>query len=69
MSKCISEFSPKMLIEISLNKKDVFDLLDSLGYIMISPKGQVIETADAINGNTFCLHKEKHKKEICNISK
>lgn len=69
MLKCLAKFTPKMLIEVTLNKNDVFALLIKEGYIMISPQGKVIKSPNGIGGNIFCLHEQKHKDYIKKITK
>lgn len=48
------------MIEVSENVSEVLKMLHDFGYILFSPKKQIIKN-HYITGNVFCIHKSKQE--------
>ncbi len=58
--RIISQYQPKMMIEIQASRHELFDFLKQQGYILFSDTLVIQNTPSELNGNIFCLHTEKH---------
>lgn len=55
---------PLIMVEITNNTQQVHELLSSFGYILFNESRHELSDKDAIAGNTFCLHPERHIETI-----
>lgn len=64
MQNLLATVSPKMMIEITDNRREVFDILQKNNYLLFKASGEKVTDYTTLNFNTFCLHQEKHRKAI-----
>lgn len=54
---------PMLMVEVTLRNTEVADLLRSLGYLLLSPEGALIES-EPPSGNVFALHEDDHARAL-----
>lgn len=60
----ISQYQPKMMIEIQAARHELFSFLSESGYVLFSDRLIVKNSPSELNGNIFCLHRVKHSDLI-----
>jgi FkbM family methyltransferase len=64
-SSLLQDKRPMLMIEIRDSNRDrCFQRLRELGYVLISPQLHLLDSADRIQMNTFCLHSEEHRDRL-----
>ena len=63
-SRIISQQLPKMMIEIQASRHEIFEFLTDKGYVLFGDSPQLKMTPADLNGNIFCLHREKRSSLI-----
>jgi FkbM family methyltransferase len=64
-SSLLRDRRPMLMIEIrDSNRERCFQLLRQLGYVLISPALRLLDSADRIQMNTFCLHSEEQRDRL-----
>jgi len=58
-AKVLKEHSPNMMIEVTSDAAEVFDILTSLEYLLFTPSGTKIVEPNDLAGNIFCLNSEE----------
>ena len=71
-SSLLRDKRPMLMIEIRDSNRDrCFQHLRELGYVLISPELRLLDSANRIQMNTFCLHSEEHRDRLailgCNL--
>lgn len=62
-SSILGEYRPILMLEVQPDHgEDAWRLLSELGYIVVLPEQRrVVESANEVQGNTFCFHREAHR--------
>ena len=64
-SSLLQDKRPMLMIEIRDSNRDrCFRRLRELGYVLISPELRLLDSANRIQMNTFCLHSEEHRDQL-----
>ena len=64
-SSLLRDKRPMLMIEIRDSNRDrCFRQLRELGYVLISPELRLLDSANRIQMNTFCLHSEEHRDQL-----
>jgi FkbM family methyltransferase len=63
-SQLISQYLPKMMIEIQASRVELYEFLKNIGYVLFNDSLQLKKAPADLNGNIFCLHREKHSSLI-----
>ncbi len=64
-SSLLHDKRPMLMIEIRDSNQDrCFRRLRELGYVLISPELRLLDSANRIQMNTFCLHSEEHRDQL-----
>jgi FkbM family methyltransferase len=66
----LMERKPMWMVEVQSNRSEIYKILSDYGYILFNEVQQRLETADGLQYNTFCLHREKHRSllDMLNIA-
>lgn len=64
MAATLSTQRPMVMVEVQASETEIFRLLQSMGYILISSACLPISSASQLKNNVFCLHEEKHKEQL-----
>lgn len=67
MLSCLRDQKPILMVEITENRKEIYELLIEHHYVIINARLQVIRDYQKISGNTFCLHRLAHLSQLMNI--
>jgi FkbM family methyltransferase len=51
---------PIVMVEVQANAVEIFEVFDSLGYVIFDENGVKVEQSSNLVGNMFCLHTKKH---------
>jgi FkbM family methyltransferase len=60
MLETISSEHPKLMIEVTRHPEEVWQILQSRGYVVFGEELRLIGTAKELHGNVFCMHSEIH---------
>lgn len=60
MQGVLSSQHPKMMIEVTRHPEQVWQILQSLGYVAFGEELRVIRSAQELHGNVFCMHPRIH---------
>lgn len=55
---------PMVMVEVQANSVEIFEIFDSLGYVIFDEGGVKAEQSSNLNGNMFCLHAKKHTNAL-----
>lgn len=64
MLNVLKDISPILMIEITKNREEVFNILRSANYSLYDPIGKTLVTGNKHYGNTFCFNNVKHAEII-----
>lgn len=64
---CLNNDKPKLMVEITENKQQLYDIIKKNGYVMFSNKLRVINDYDEISPYTFSLHRDKHSDSLAEL--
>lgn len=64
MTGLLENDRPMVMVEVSANREEILEILNSRGYRCFTPAGRLCLRPDELNGNIFCFHAEKHKAEL-----
>ena len=67
MQTTLERCRPMLMIEITQNHQDVYNLLVECGYTLFTEAQKPIEGYEQIVDNTFCLHKEAHAQQVAEM--
>ena len=63
---------PMLMVEISRNQREVFELLRQVGYCLFPPAGAFVARAEELGSsaiNIFCLHEVKHAHVMARLAR
>lgn len=63
-SHIIAQHQPKMMIEIQASRQELFEFLTERNYVLFDDSIRIKGNSSELNGNIFCLHREKHETLI-----
>lgn len=55
----LKEHKPNMMIEVTSDAKEVYDILTNFQYSLYTPSGKKITASNNLEGNIFCLNSKK----------
>ena len=64
MSMTLAEIKPALMIEVTRNPEDVFEMLKNHGYACFDRAGEIIEAAAKLQDNIFGVHPAEHGERL-----
>jgi FkbM family methyltransferase len=60
---------PAIMVEVQANEYEIYAFFSNNGYFMFNDSGVELLSPRSLEGNVFCLHKDKHSKYIDKFSR
>ena len=62
--KLLAEQRPMLMVEVTQRQDEVFELLTSLGYQLLTPSGESLADAQDSDGNVCAIHPDRHSGRL-----
>jgi FkbM family methyltransferase len=60
----LHEHLPMLMVEVTRQGSDVFDLLTSAGYLLFTPNGRRLRDGEALNDNICAVHPKRYADRL-----